>query len=1287
MATETTGRSRSRTLPRAPGSDGPSLVAEKIARAAQRPSALKRAAKWVAFVGAPVVLLSVIAVAIVYVRMLHGPISLNAFTARIAAGITAELDGLVATVDDAVLTLAEGQGFELRLINLKISEPDGDPVASAPLAAVTLSADALWRFAIVPERVSLIEPKVSLIYSRQRGLSMSFDEVAAGPNGATPTEAGEADQPQIQSGTTTAPKNGTVQPQTDATQIDLARAFADATSRARRGESASAHLKEIGVRNATVTLDYEGHKSTHTLEDGGISLVHGKRRSIIQGRMTLRSGDGPWSVEFRTEDSEKADFIKLQGSVSGVKPAALAAIAPQFAVLQPVAVPIDGTVALELSNEGTLKTAAMAFSAGRGRIILPSMPSTPLNLDKGVLKVDYDATTRVGRIMPSEFKWGDSHITFVGSFENAADAQAPSDWVFDVRSESGALAAEEFGVAAMPIDAFSAKGRIIPQAGLMQLSALELKAGGGTFTAQGDLVTGAEMPSTRIEAQLSPVPLETIKVLWPRAAAHDVRDWVGKHLTGGRIKGASFRMLSGTFLKAGANAGDLQSAGTSDGERISMTLEAGDLVISALDGAPPITAPKALLRLENKALEITVPDAQLGTGPKAVPLKGGRFTVISQEGVAPVGELAFKSQTTLPALLEIAAQSKLGLPGLEQIASVGIDGKVDGQIKILLPLASEQLSGPPKAEGKVRISDIRGKPKGAKVEVQGGAIDIDITSTGVLATGDVIVNGVVAKINAQRILDAPQDLQPPIRIMAKLDNSDRIQLGLDVNHLIQGDAAFEITISQTADGKPVIHGRGDLTNAELMFEDVAWTKPPGKTATLDFDVVAKEPAGVKLDNFRVVGENIAIEGSLDVDPDGEVRVFSFPNFSLNVVSRLEIEGNLNSKNIWQIRAKGSTFDAKDLFRSLLSLGKSAASDIKPLRPSEGVDFTGEIASVLGNEEVSLRSAKIKLSERKDLLTVLEVDGTLDGGKPLVVRMKPETGRKIFAESLDAGQVFKLTGFYPNIQGGRLKLEVDLDGGSGAAEKSGVLWTEDFKILGDTVLQDLYATAEAGGTGADGEPKTKKREVREVFEFSIMKVPFSVGHGQFVLGDSYLRGPVMGVSIRGKVDFSSKRLALGGTYVPLQGINSAFCEIPLFGPIVTGFDCQGVFGITYAIQGSMERPEVLVNPLSMFTPGILRGFMEMTGQNPVVQPRDDKQKTPASERVRASSSPALSGSAAGEPQGRNATIDGWSSETKDAGAAKPQKAPDKKTEKKTEKKPAQKTPPSQASGVQPSLSGP
>ena len=59
-------------------------------------------------------------------------------------------------------------------------EPDGDVVASAPLAAVELSTSALWSGRIVPARVELIEPRLLLSYSDDTGLSLSFPKPVEG---------------------------------------------------------------------------------------------------------------------------------------------------------------------------------------------------------------------------------------------------------------------------------------------------------------------------------------------------------------------------------------------------------------------------------------------------------------------------------------------------------------------------------------------------------------------------------------------------------------------------------------------------------------------------------------------------------------------------------------------------------------------------------------------------------------------------------------------------------------------------------------------------------------------------------------------------------------------------------------------------------------------------------------------------------------------------------------------------------------------------------------------------
>src|SRR6185312_11602815 len=173
----------------------------------------------------------------------------------------------------------------------------------------------------------------------------------------------------------------------------------------------------------------------------------------------------------------------------------------------------------------------------------------------------------------------------------------------------------------------------------------------------------------------------------------------------------------------------------------------------------------------------------------------------------------------------------------------------------------------------------------------------------------------------------------------------------------------------------------------------------------------------------------------------------------------------------------------------------------------------------------------------------------------------------------------------------------------------------------------------------------KHVTREVFEFDKMRAPFSVGYGQFVLEESYLKGPLLGANLRGKVDFKTKHINIGGTYIPLQGLNGALGGIPVLGQIISGSQGEGIFGITFAVQGQTSDPQVIVNPLSLVAPGIFREMFQMTSSNPRVQVREDQAPPkPVEDRVRSSSTRAGQDGRPGSKKPAGGAVDGWSSTT-------------------------------------------
>ncbi len=1245
---------------------------------------IRRLLKPVIYVALPVLLLSAFAVGIVYVRLLQGPMSLKIFAGMIERGITAEAGGLEAQIDDVQLNFSKTGGFEFRIINVRLSGADGETVATAPLAAIELSTSALRKFRVVPERIDLIAPHLALFYSHETGVSLSLagsgDDNAAAPVAAQdsappvlpdvefkglvqaplPLEAvmAQAETPEAPGAVAPPPQSSRADSPAAAAasgpgvavpvpvratrpilpsslrRIDLARILARRSAAARQGQNASSFLRQVGLRDATVSVDYAGKLTEWNVQELEVDLEHLQERSVISGIARIDSARGPWVMTFVTDDSDKTRDVKLKASLRDLVPSALGQALPEFGWLQTLNLPVSGDASVEVSTSGILKSATLALELGRGEINWPALQA-PLALEAGLMQISYDAGAKIFTLSPSTLKWGGSHMTVTGEMAGVAGANGQPEWRFALKSTSGGLASDDAPAGLIPIDRWAATGRLVPNVGLMQLSAFDLEAGGGHVSLQGEMTAGLGPASAKLDGQISPMPLPVLKALWPNAVAPLARRWVHEHVVGATPGAGTLSVVSGRYFEGEP------VAAAPNRSRLSFALETADVKIATVNGLNPLEVPRALIRLENDALEIAMPDASLeASSGKKIAMKGGRFTVAGLASAIPEAGFQARSQTALGPVLEILIKAGV-LPRMAgDVPLDALEGKADAFVDVKFPMVANVAPSSIIAAGKIQLSDLKCKQKIKGLDITGGSMAIEASGTSIQAKGDVLVNGVQMKLEGQRIVGAEPDKQPPLHVTATLDNADRTQLGLDINHLVQGDMPIDISIAQLADGSPKVQVHAELSNADVGLRDIAWKKPAGKAAFAQFDVAKGKTNTIELQNFKVAGDNVAIEGWLSIDETNDVREFYFPDFSLNVVSRLEVRGKLSPAKIWKITAKGATFDGRDMFSALVSINASDADRIRPLRPSAGIELVAEIGTVLGHNDVSLRDVVLRLSDRDDKLTGLKVDGMLDGGKPLKVLLRhpPDQARVIYADSTDAGQAFRLAGFYPNLQGGRVRLEVNLDG-KGAASKTGILFVDDFKVLGDPVVAEVFS----GAPGAEADSGKRKKVTREQFQFDHLKVPFSAGHGQFVVEESYLRGPVLGATVRGKIDHVTQRLSLGGTYVPLQGINSALCGIPIVGQIIAGLKCEGLLGITYAIQGPISKPQVVVNPFSMVAPGIFREIFQMTNPDPKVLVRDDpKSAAPVESRVRASSSSVSGNTATRKPAAAAESIDGWSS---------------------------------------------
>jgi AsmA-like C-terminal region/Protein of unknown function len=1182
------------------GGQGARRVAETTARPTTRPStrrppavvrpwhgALLLLAKAAAFT----TLVLALGAGLFYARLLNGPVSLSFLVQPLERAIAEELAGLGVAIDNVAARLNERHQLEFELSNVRIADSSNAPLAVAPSATFSISGRALLQGRIAPESVDLISPRLLLYLGEDGKLSLQF---------ATANEATEGDTHKAGGGEAPG-KPGALAAAIGANdgslgRIDLVKMLSEASARARRREYATAYLREVGLRSATLIVDNGSRKSIWRVPELDVDLDHRRSRSSIAGRAKVESLAGPWDLNFRTIEVEKAGTLQLAVSVQNLVPRGLARTLPHLAALEALDLPVWGEAYLDLSSDGDILGGRIGIDAAPGTVVLPWLAENPFTIDGGHLEISYQSEARRFEIGPSVLVWGDSRVQFGGSLVHEARAPEGPAWAFALKSQGGWIGAELPAHERLAIDDWAAQGFLAPERGRVLLSQFSLKAGGAEVTVEGDVAGMGSAASARLEGKLGPMPAKTFKALWPAALAPQTRAWVGQHLVRGQLQGGAFKLTSSDQPQ-----GAERTLPSSPADRVSLTLVGSDLALALSDAWPPLELPRALARLDGHTFELSAPEgAFVAPDGRRIGVKGS-LNIDMQEPLPRTGHITAKLQGPLSLAMEMVAQEPFQVFKDTWIDPSAADGKLEAHIALALPLQHTVTPADLKIDGKARISDGRMPQIFPPYDLHGANIMLELTGTAVDVRGDMLIKGVPVKASWQHVFGVPVGKQPPLTITANLDANDRTQLGLDINDLVLGEVATEITVSRDAKNEHRIHLRADLANAELVLDSIAWKKPRGRASTFQCDIVrngASHP--VELMNVQLVGDNVAIEGWMGIGPDHHVREYRFPNFSINVITSLQAYGKMRSDGVWEITAKGPRYDGKDLFQSFFDVASVGERDGK-VRP--GVDLRAEIDTVVGYNDSALRNVKVWLQKRNNKLTALDARGVLEGNKAFAAVLRPEAGqpRLLRAEAIDAGQAFKLVGFYSSAVGGHMNLEVNLDG-SGVAQRTGTLWAKNFVLLGDAVGGDFLVQGPDGAMRPMGSAE-KRGIVREQFPFETLRVPFSVGHGQFLLNEARLEGPVLSANMRGKIDFRSQNVNVGGTFTPLAGLNTMFRGLPLFGPLLTGPRGDGVFAMTFAIQGSMGAPQIIVNPFSVITPGVTREIMQMAPEQQRIVPRD------------------------------------------------------------------------------------
>jgi hypothetical protein len=386
-----------------------------------------------------------------------------------------------------------------------------------------------------------------------------------------------------------------------------------------------------------------------------------------------------------------------------------------------------------------------------------------------------------------------------------------------------------------------------------------------------------------------------------------------------------------------------------------------------------------------------------------------------------------------------------------------------------------------------------------------------------------------------------------------------------------------------------------MTAAKIDNLLPGWVKPAGRPVRATFSLVNREQS-TRFEDIYVDGSGAMLRGSIEVDSANELMSVNLPVFGLSEGDKASLKADRGPDGSMRVVMRGDIFDGRSFVKTSIS---GSAPDQKP-KAQRDLDLDIKISRVLGHFGEALRSVELKLSRRGGQLRAFTLNATLGRDTPLKgdlresrdlrdqrSRSSSSSSQVLYLDTSDAGALFRFTDTYPRMTGGRLWVMMDAPNAD-LVPQEGMLNIRDFVIRGEHELEGVLPNS----------PSVQ----RDNIAFTYLNVEFTRTPGKLAIRDGVVRGPVIGATIDGALDYQRDEVHLRGTFVPLYTLNNLLLHVPIVGLFLGGGNTNtGVFGVTYEVVGTPGQPMLRINPASALAPGILRKFFEFPASNETIRP--------------------------------------------------------------------------------------
>jgi len=768
---------------------------------------------------------------------------------------------------------------------------------------------------------------------------------------------------------------------------------------------------------------------------------------------------------------------------------------------------------------------------------------------------------------------GDSSADLNGTFLMGLDPTYGPTVTMTTQARNVVIHPNDMDAPAEPFEEMLFEGWSAPLYGALGIDRMVAKRGDMRMVTSGRADMLRAGVGFDLSVAMEGATADDLKRLWPYVTGTETRDWFVANVRDGRVRQASMNF---DFPIGAVGEPGEEWRFPENSMQIGMTAENVEFV--PYEGMDPILA-RGISRLEvdDDDTRIRFGDATIGTANGELDVIGAQFSILGNE---EPGTSTFALEGNLQGPL----QAVTGFA--EEIAPGSLDN-VD------LPFAASSLSGNLDTQLSVR-TDLRGednRPVSTAYTVTGsisefassepiegrrlsdGELALDISQDGYEISGPARIDGLETELSVSGAIEG--DTEPEISIASTFTAEDLGEFGFDVGDILSGQVQFNAR--PLPDGGLAIDV--DLTDAGLSVADIGISKPPGQDGTL-VATARFDDEIVEISDIDLAFGTVSLQGEMRYHQETGLQSADFSQFAVSEGDSARLSLSPASGG-YALTLRGEQLDLKPLLRRFFSLSGGGTGGPQSTAVDQTITLDAELDRALGFYSVTAFNLDTSLTLRGEDLRRVSLQANFGGQSSVsVTTNQGQRGRQMSVAFNDLGTLLRFGNVYSQLAGGAGTMVLNATGTPNVDR--GQFSLREFAIV------DEENVAQILGNHSDSRQLISSRNR---LDFDSGRVSFVQRPDRIEITEAVLDGDVMGGTARGFIYTDAGQYDLAGTYVPLFGLNNAFQQLPLIGPLLGGREGEGLIGVTFAVRGDLDDPQFLVNPASALLPGAFRTLME------------------------------------------------------------------------------------------------